>query len=234
MAIAVEDLKKLSPRNRVLIVLGVCLLLGYFYYMFFFQSVLDKRITLGAKLTELQKQVDEKERVAAQAVRFFREIDSLKASFKTALLKLPDRQEMPALLDSVSMAGKKSGVDFLLFEPKVEEKPLPKVNPAAPAKPADEMAGEKAPKTAAAKTAGQPVKPAGPEKFYDEILVKMQISGDFQNTLSFFNEVGRLPRIINIEQIEIAAPVADAKGKGGNLKTSCIMKTYMFVEKKKP
>ena len=62
----------------------------------------------------------------------------------------------------------------------------------------------------------------------------MQISGGFQNTISFFAEVGRLPRITNIGQIEIAAPVADAKGKGGNLKTSCIMKTYMFVEKKKP
>ena len=226
MAITVDDLKKLSPRNRVLIVLGVCLLLGYFYYMFFFQSVLDKRISLGAKLTELQKQVDEKERVAAQIGRFVREIDSLKASFKTALLKLPDRQEMPALLDSVSLAGKKSGVDFLLFEPKVEEKPPPKANPAAPAKPA---AGGPPPKTA-----GAPAKPAGPEKFYDEIRVKMQISGGFHNTISFFDEVGRLPRIINIEQIEIAAPVADAKGKGGNLKTSCIMKTYMFVEKKKP
>lgn len=229
MAITVEDLKKLSPRNRVLIVLGVCLLLGYFYYMFFFQSVLDKRISLGAKLTELQKQVDEKERVAAQIGRFVREIDSLKASFKTALLKLPDRQEMPALLDSVSLAGKKSGVDFLLFEPKVEEKPPPKANPATPAKPAAGTPGAPPPKTT-----GAPAKPAGPEKFYDEILVKMQISGGFQNTISFFDEVGRLPRIINIEQIEIAAPVADAKGKGGNLKTSCIMKTYMFVEKKKP
>ena len=229
MAITVDDLKKLSPRNRVLIVLGICLLLGYFYYMFFFQSVLDKRISLGAKLTELQKQVDEKERVAAQIGRFVREIDSLKASFKTALLKLPDRQEMPALLDSVSLAGKKSGVDFLLFEPKVEEKPPPKANPAAPAKPAAGTPGDPPPKTT-----GAPAKPAGPEKFYDEILVKMQISGGFQNTISFFDEVGRLPRIINIEQIEIAAPVADAKGKGGNLKTSCTMKTYMFVEKKKP
>ena len=153
----------------------------------------------------------------------------MKESFKTALLKLPDRQEMPALLDSVSLAGKKSGVDFLLFEPKVEEKPPPKANPAAPAKPAAGTPEEPPPKTT-----GPPAKPAGPEKFYDEILVKMQISGGFHNTISFFDEVGRLPRIINIEQIEIAAPVADAKGKGGNLKTSCTMKTYMFVEKKKP
>ena len=222
MPITVEDLKNLSPKTRMLIVLGICLLLGYFYYMFFFQGILEKRIALGAKLTELRQQVVEKEKVAAQTGRYAREIDSLKESFKDALLKLPDQREIPALLDAVALAGKKSGVDFLLFEPKVPEKKPPETKPAAPPKPAD------------AKAAGQPQKPAGPEKFYDEIPVKVQISAGFHNTLSFFDQVGRLPRIVNIEQIEIAAPAADAKGQGRNLKTSCIMKTYMFTEKKKP
>ncbi len=33
MPIGVEDFKNLSLRNRLLIVLGICLLIGYFYYM---------------------------------------------------------------------------------------------------------------------------------------------------------------------------------------------------------
>ena len=206
----------------MLIVLGICLLLGYFYYMFFFQNILEKRIALGAKLTELRQQVAEKEKVAAQIGRHAREIDSLKESFREALLKLPDQREMPALLDSVAQAGRKSGVNFLLFEPKPPEKKTPEAVPAALPKPAD------------AKTAVQPSKPAGSEKFYEEIPVNVQISAGFQNTLSFFDQVGRLPRIINIERIEIAAEAADAKGRGRRLKTSCIMKTYMFAEKKKP
>ncbi len=222
MPVTVEDLKNLSPKMRILIVLGICLLLGYFYYMFCFQNILEKRIALGAKLTELRQQVAEKEKVAAQFGRYAREIDSLKESFREALLKLPDQREIPALLDSLALAGKKAGVNFLLFEPKPPEKKLPEATPAALPKPAD------------AKAAVQPPKPAGSEKFYDEIPVNVRISAGFHNTLSFFDQVGRLSRIINIERIEMASDAADAKGRGRSLKTSCIMKTYMFVEKKKP
>jgi type IV pilus assembly protein PilO len=220
MAISVDDLKKLSPKVRMLIVFGICLLLGYFYYMFFFQAVLEKRIALDAKLTELVQQIAEKEKVAAQIDRYIREINSLKESFKIALLKLPNQREIPALLDSVAIAGRRSGVAFLLFEPKPPEKKAPETKPAVLPKPAD------------AKALVQPPKPAVPEKFYDEIPVKVQISAGFYNTLSFFDQVGRLPRIVNIEQIDMVGESSDVKGRGRNLKTSCIVKTYMFVDKK--
>jgi type IV pilus assembly protein PilO len=171
--------------------------------MFFFQEVLAKQIALDAKLTELDQQVAEKEKVAAQIGRYMREIGALQESFKIALLKLPNQREIPALLDSVALAGRRSGVDFLLFEPK----------------PAD------------VKASVMPAKPAVPEKFYDEIPVKVQISAGFHNTVAFFDQVGRLPRIVNIEQIEMGEST-DVKGRGRNVKTSCIIKTYMFVEKK--
>jgi type IV pilus assembly protein PilO len=219
MAITADDLKKLSPKMKMLILLGICLLLGYFYYMFFFQEMLDKRLALDDKLAGLQQQVAEKQKVVAQIDRYVREIHTLKESFNTALLKLPNQREIPALFDSIALAGRKSGVDFLLFEPKPPEKKPPEVKPAAPAKPVD------------LKAAVLPPKPAVPEKFYDEIPVKVQISGGFHNTLAFFDQVGRLPRIVNIEQIVIGEST-DLKGRGRNVKTSCIVKTYMFVEKK--
>jgi type IV pilus assembly protein PilO len=220
MAISVDDLKKLSPKMRVLIVFGICLLLGYFYYMFFFQEVLAKRIALDTKLTDLLQQVAEKEKVVTQIDRYIREIHSLQESFKIALLKLPNQREIPALLDSVALAGRRSGVAFLLFEPKPPEKKAPETKPAA------------LPKTADAKALVQPPKPAVPQKFYDEIPVKVQISAGFHNTLSFFDQVGRLPRIVNIEQIDMVGEAADGKGRGRTVKTSCIVKTYMFVDKK--
>ncbi len=46
MAINVDDLKKLSPKMKALIVFLICLLLGYFYYMFFFQAILAKQMAL--------------------------------------------------------------------------------------------------------------------------------------------------------------------------------------------
>ena len=220
MAISADDLKKLSPKMRMLIVFGICLLLGYFYYMFFFQEVLAKRIALDTKLTELRQQVAEKEKIVAQIDRYIREINSLKEAFNVALLKLPNQREIPALLASVALSGTTAGVEFLLFEPKLPEKKALETKPAAaPPKPAD------------AKAPAQPPKPAVPEKFYEEILVRVQMKGGFHKTLSFFEQVGRFPRIVNVEQIEMGES-SEVKGRGRIVKTSCVVNTYMFVDKK--
>lgn len=219
MAISFEDIKKLSPKIKALIVCLAYMILGYCYYMFSLQATMEKRSSLDTKLTELQQQVAEKEKVVAQIDRYIREINSLKEDFKVALLKLPNQREIPALLASVALSGKAAGVEFLLFEPKPPEKKAPDTKPAAPPKPADAKAPAQAPK------------PAVQEKFYDEILVRVQLNGGFHNTLSFFEQVGRLPRIVNVEQIEIGGS-SDVKGRGRIIKTSCIVKTYMFVDKK--
>ena len=187
MDINVDDLKKLSLKMKALIVFLICLLLGYFYYMFFFQALLAKQMALDTKLTEMQQQIVEKEKVVAQLDRYIREVNLLNESFKLALLKLPNAREIAGLLASVVLSGEEAGVNFLLFEPKPPERKPPDVKPGAPPKPAD----AKAP----------PAKPAVPEKFYDEIPIKVQIAGSFHNTVSFYAKIAKLPRIVNVEEI---------------------------------
>jgi type IV pilus assembly protein PilO len=217
MDLDVDSLKKLSPRMKALIVLLICLLLGYFYYMFFFQALLEKKMTLGAKLTEMQQQITEKEKIVAQLDRYIREVNALKESFKMALLKLPNEREIAGLLASVVLSGERAGVNFLLFEPKAPEPKPPEVKPGAPPKPA----AAKAP----------PAKAAVPEKFYDEIPIKVQIAGSFHNTVSFYAKIAKLPRIINVEDITMGDAKV-SKGKGRIVRTSCTIKTYMFVDRK--
>ena len=213
----VDDLKKLSLKMKALIVFLICLLLGYFYYMFFFQAILAKQMALDTKLTEMQQQIVEKEKVAAQLDRYIREVNLLKESFTLALLKLPNAREIAGLLASVVLSGEEAGVNFLLFEPKPPEPKPPEVKLGAPPKPTD------------AKT--PPAKPAVPEKFYDEIPIKVQIAGSFHNTVSFYATVAKLPRIVNVEEIAMG-DAKDVKGKGRIVRTSCTVKTYMFVDKK--
>jgi len=217
MDLDVDSLKKLSPRMKALIVSLICLLLGYFYYMFFFQALLEKKMTLGAKLTEMQQQITEKEKIVAQLDRYIREVNALKESFKVALLKLPNEREIAGLLASVVLSGEKAGVNFLLFEPKAPEPKPPEVKPGA------------SPMPAAAKA--PPAKAAVPEKFYDEIPIKVQIAGRFHDTLSFYAKIAKLPRIINVEDITIGDAKV-SKGKGRIVRTSCTVKTYMFVDRK--
>jgi type IV pilus assembly protein PilO len=217
MDINVDGLKKLSLKMKALIVFLICLLLGYFYYMFFFQAILAKKVALNTKLTEMQQQIAEKEKVVAQLDRYIREINLLKESFKLALLKLPNEREIAGLLASVVFSGEEAGVNFLLFEPKAPEPKPPEVKPGAPPKPIN----AKAP----------PANPAVPEKFYDEIPIKVQITGGFHNTVSFYAKIAKLPRIINVEDITIG-DAKIVKDKGRIVRTSCTVKTYMFVDKK--
>lgn len=228
MAIGINDLKKLSPKVKALLICLFYIVLGYLYFMLYLQGALDKHGALRTKLTGLQQQVTEKEKVAAQLDSYRREVNTLKEAFKQALMMLPNQKEIPELLLSVANAGRRSGVDFLIFEPKLPAKNPPETNPAA-AKPAAPKPAAPPPKTAGVN--GQPPKAVEQEKFYEDLPIKVQLAGGFQNTLSFFEQVARLPRIVNIEDITMGDS-KDVKGRGRVMKTSCTVKTYMFVDKK--
>ncbi|MDQ5984690.1 MAG: hypothetical protein CSYNP_00386 [Syntrophus sp. SKADARSKE-3] len=228
MALA-DDLKKLSPKMKALLIGVAFLLIGVAYWLYLLQPSLEQRSALKTKLTEVENTVAEKERIAAQKDRFIKEIKLLKEAFNLALTKLPDQREIPGLFNAVSVSGRDAGMDFLLFEPTAPEKPKveeKKPDTKANLKPSDQRAEQKPGDDKAAKAP-----PAGQDKFYDEIPVKVTVNGGFNNTLFFFDKVSKLPRIINIEQISMGEG-KDAAGKVRVINTSCIIKTYMFLEKK--
>ena len=201
MALDFDDLQKLPPAMKALLIGLVFLVLGYFSFILFVQGAIDRHSALSAKLTDLRRQLAEKEKTMAQADRYIREVGEAREAFKTALLKLPNKKEIPELLASIANAGRDAGVDFITFEPKPPERKPPSA------------------------------KPVAPKKFYEEIPVKVQLTGSFHNTLSFFEQTARLPRIVTIEDIAMT-DAQEVRGRGRVLKTSCTMRTYMFVDTK--
>ena len=228
MAISLEDLKNMSPKVMALLILVAYGLIGYFYYFFFLQSALHQKATFQTKLSELQREVTEKERIASQKTRFLQEVAALKTAFQEALNKLPDKREIQPLFQTVASLGKSAGLDFLLFQPKPPEPPpAPKAaNVKDNIKPSDQRSSEQKPATGKA----PPPKTLEPDKFYEEIPVTVSLSGHFHSTLSFFEKVATLPRIINIENISMGEG-KDVKGYGRLIKIDCVIKTYMFVDK---
>jgi len=215
MALTLDDIKKMPPKRKAFIVALILIVLGAAYYSLFLQSSLQKKRELDAKLSHIQGQIIEKQRLAAQKEKYEREVAALRETLKIALAKLPDQREIPGLLYAVAQAGKDSGIDFLLFEPKQAEKKLPEQKP-----------GEQKPPD----TKGSPPKPPE-EKFYDEIPVKVTVNGGFHNAVVFFDKVAKLPRIINIEDITMTESKDVKEKRKRHITTSCIIKTYMFVEK---
>lgn len=237
--IDLEVLKKMPPGKKALIIGAAYLLLAAAYYFLVLQASFEKIGSLETKLSELQTQVTEKERLASQKNRYIREVSALQETLKAALTKLPDQREIPGLLYSVAQSGRDSGIEFLLFEPKQAEK-KPEAQPAKPgAQPA--KPGEKKPGDDKGAAAAKP----GEEKFYDEIPVRVMVTGSFHSMAIFFEKVARLPRIINIEEIVMSLTEGKAVKQQGSqakqeewtrdriryINTSCVVKTYMFLEK---
>lgn len=228
MAITAEDIKKLSPRMKAVLVFFACLLVGYFYYFFYLQSALEKKGNLERKLSELKQDIQEKKKIAAQQSTYIRQLKKLKEDFKTALTKLPDKKEIPGLVESVSLEGRNSGIEFLLFEPVL----------AVPDKP-DKGDKSKESKVKKEKSKQEPIKGEGEkeqsdEKFYVDIPIKVKVLGTFQNTLEFFDKISKLPRIINVEDLALSLNKEGKDKEGKDRKeneiiTTGVIKTYMFL-----
>jgi type IV pilus assembly protein PilO len=224
MAITFDDIKKWPPKRKAMVLGLIYLLLGGAYYSLFLQSSMDQKGSLETKLSDLQEQVQEKERLASQKGKYVREVNTLREAFKIALTKLPDQREIPGLLYAVAQAGKDSGVDFILFEPKQAEKKPQE---------AEDLAIKPQAAKAAAQKPGDKKRVDTPnpqeEQFYEEIPVKVSITGSFHSTVTFFEKVAKLPRIVNIEDISMSE-MKDIRRGRLNV-TSCVIKTYMFLEK---
>jgi type IV pilus assembly protein PilO len=227
MAMKLDDIKKLPPHIKALAICLVYILLGYLYYTYFLQADLAKKSTLQTNLQELEQTVAAKEKLASELGKYAKGVENLKESFKTALTKLPVRKEIPELLNSVALSGKDAGITFTLFEPQSSVKKPIGEKKTPDKKPPEQKPQDKKPGDAKA----QKEKPPADEgDYYEEIPIKVSLNGGYTNTAVFFEKVAKLPRIINIEDISIG-DVKNPKGKGLVLNTSCIIKTYMFVQK---
>ena len=240
MAITLNDIKKMSIKAKVLLIILVIFLIGYLDWFYFLSSAIEKKTSLNQQYSEMQSKIKEKEKVAMEINKYMADVAVLKENYKTALLKLPDQREVPALFHSVALAGKDAGIEFLLFEPKatvpkvLDKQPSGEPKLSALLKPSDQKQSEQKPADAPnAKPAdgNKAAATAAPEPFYEEIPVGVTVIGTFQNILYFFEKVAKLPRIINVSDISMGDR-KDVKGKGPLITASCTIKTYMFIDKK--
>jgi len=244
MAITLNDIKKMSIQAKALLIILVIFLIAYLDWFYFLSSAIEEKTSSSETLTEMQGKIKEKEKIAAQINQYIADVAALKENYKTALLKLPNQREVPALFHSVALAGKDAGIEFLLFEPKaMVPKVLDKQSSGEPKisallKPSDQKQSEQKPadKPADASNAnpaadGKKANAPPPEPFYEEIPVGVTVIGTFPNILFFFEKVAQLPRIINVSDISMGDR-KDVKGRGQLITASCTIKTYMFIDKK--
>jgi type IV pilus assembly protein PilO len=64
--------------------------------------------------------------------------------------------------------------------------------------------------------------------FYAEVPVSVSVEGTYHQVASFFDEVGRLPRIVNVKQISVREP--KRSDDGVIIKTDCTAVAYRALE----
>ncbi len=116
-----DKISKLTTLHRVLICLGaIALIVGpvvYFSYM-----PKHKTITrLTQEYEKLTAELESAKRRASQLGKYKAEMKEVEAKFAVAKQALPESEEIPALLTSISHAGQDSGLEFILFRPEREK-----------------------------------------------------------------------------------------------------------------
>jgi type IV pilus assembly protein PilO len=237
MAITLNDIKKMSIQAKLLAIILIIFIIGYFDWFYFLSSAIEEKTSLNEKLIEMKGKIKDKKEIAKQINQYMADVAALTENYKTALQKLPNQREIPGLFHSVALAGKDAGVEFLLFEPKatvpkvLDKQPSGEPKAAALFKPSDQKQSEQKPADASNVADDKKATVPPPEPFYEEIPVGVTVIGTFQNILSFFEKVAKLPRIINVSDISMGDR-KDVKGRGELITASCTIKTYMFIDKK--
>lgn len=120
MALKLGDLSKVPAKQKVFLVVLVCLLMVAGYYYLYYSAAAVRIADLEKKLGDLEHEIKQQEVIAKNLPAFKAEVRRLEEQLAILLEQLPDSAEIPSLLKNITDLGKESGLDFLKFTPGAE------------------------------------------------------------------------------------------------------------------
>ena len=117
-----EKVEKISKAQRMMIYFGaITILIGAFVYFSYLPKykTVDK---LNQNYDKLEQQLATAKINAMQLEKFRNNMKKVEKDYRRVMKALPEKQEIPDLLESISEAGQVVGLEFLLFQPKAEIK----------------------------------------------------------------------------------------------------------------
>ena len=117
-----DKIEKLSKIYRLLISAGICLVFIAAAVFLFYMPKYKTIDTLDKKLSKLEAELQTAPPNAKDFKPFTPNMHAAEDQFKIVMKSLPEKEEIPSLLTSVSDSGIESGLEFLLFKPRNEVK----------------------------------------------------------------------------------------------------------------
>ncbi len=113
-------LEKLSQLQRILISSAAFLLIIGLTIWLSYGPKLNDIKRLNVEFDKLNKELIIAKKDARDLKKFQQNMKEEEAAFKLVMKSLPEKEEIPSLLESISLEGQESGLEFLLFQPKGE------------------------------------------------------------------------------------------------------------------
>lgn len=113
-------IESLSKVQRILIFAGIFIAIIAIFVFLLYKPKLEKISNLKNQLKTLEQKLVVAKKNAANLKIFQKKMEEAEVQFKMAMRQLPEKEEIPSLLTSISRSGQDVGLEFLLFEPKSE------------------------------------------------------------------------------------------------------------------
>lgn len=113
-------IEKLSKIQRILIFSSVFVLIIAIFIFFLYKPKFAEISKLKKEAGALEKKLVVAKKNAANLEKFQKMMEEAEVQFKTAMQALPEKEEIPSLLTSISRSGQDVGLEFLEFTPKAE------------------------------------------------------------------------------------------------------------------
>ncbi|MGB5156099.1 type 4a pilus biogenesis protein PilO [Desulfobacterium sp. N47] len=120
LAPIIEKLEKLSKIQRILIFCGILVFTFAIFYFTMLSPKRDEIEKLELEYKQLTAKLDVAKRTAKNLPEFKEKMNKADAQLKIVMQVLPEKKEIPTLLESISLCGQDAGLEFILFQPQNE------------------------------------------------------------------------------------------------------------------
>ncbi len=181
----VDQWTLLNPTKKI--AAGVCglVLLALALTLFILKPIWDKRVELQEDVLRGRERLSQIQKTLAQIKQFQQDLAQIDLQLKEVTAVLPESQEIPELLKSVSSSGQQNALEFLLFKPE----------------------------------------PEIPREFITEVPVGVHLKGHYHQMAVFFDQIRRLPRLINVHNLEMGT----YDEKSAQMTARCQLVTYKLL-----
>lgn len=112
-----EDVIRWPWKTKLIAIAILIVVLGVIVWWKFIAPENSKYHQLKAQEASLKIKVRQKQSISASLPEYQAQIKVMDQRFQHFLQQLPNRTQIPSLLDSVTMAGRSRGLNFELFQP---------------------------------------------------------------------------------------------------------------------